>query len=102
MGSEDIVYVDPPYITSHVENGFVEYNAKVFAWEDQKRLARVADDLAKKGVVVAVTNADHPSIRRLYPADRFERIVLSRWSTMAAAANKRYATTEVLFLGGAR
>jgi len=91
----DVVYFDPPYTTAHSNNGFIEYNAKVFSWTDQERLARVALKLARRGVHVIVTNADHPSIRRLYPKP-FRARRLARWSTIAAAKGRRFPTTELL------
>lgn len=95
----DIVYFDPPYTTAHTNNGFIEYNAKVFSWEDQERLARVAAALVERGVTVVQTNADHASIRKLY-GQPFEVVALSRWSTIAASKKKRYPTTELLFKAG--
>jgi len=92
----DVVYFDPPYITGHTNNGFVEYNAKVFSWAHQQRLAEVARRLASASVHVLVTNANHPSIRALYRGD-FTAERLHRWSTIAASSGKRYPTTELLF-----
>jgi DNA adenine methylase len=95
----DVVYFDPPYITGHTNNGFVEYNADVFAWEDQARLARVAAELVARGASVAISNAVHPSITRLYRRHGvFRRIEIPRWSTMAGTPSKRYRTKEVLFV----
>jgi DNA adenine methylase len=102
--SGDIVYFDPPYITGHRNNGFVEYNAKVFSWSDQHRLRRTAERLVTRGVHVAISNGDHPSIRHLYESDnRFRIHVLRRQSTMASQANRRSARTELLVVstGGA-
>ncbi|HEX2051058.1 MAG TPA: Dam family site-specific DNA-(adenine-N6)-methyltransferase [Actinomycetota bacterium] len=96
----DIVYIDPPYIVSHTENGFVEYNARIFSWEDQKRLAAVATDLVKRGCHVLVSNADHASVRRLYArSSLFTPFRVSRWSTMAGASHRRFPTTELLLVG---
>lgn len=64
--SGDFVYLDPPYITGHTNNGFLKYNAHLFSWEDQRRLSRVAAELKDRGVSVLVSNADHPAVTDLY------------------------------------
>jgi DNA adenine methylase len=100
--SGDVVYFDPPYIVSHNNNGFVEYNAKVFSWADQRRLARISCDLVDRGVVVVVSNADHQAIHELYcRSGHLEARHLHRWSTIAGKANKRIKTTELVLVGGA-
>jgi DNA adenine methylase len=96
----DFVYLDPPYTTAHASNGFIEYNAKVFSWADQRRLARVAEKLVDRGVSVVVSNADHSSIIDCYTrSDRFEPRRIQRWSTIASRATKRFQTTEVVLVG---
>jgi DNA adenine methylase len=94
----DLVYLDPPYTVAHGNNGFVKYNAKIFSWEDQLRLARVANDLATKGCTVIVSNADHSSIRKLYKD--FATRVLERNSIIAASSEFRSCVTERLFYAG--
>jgi DNA adenine methylase len=98
-GPGDFVYFDPPYTTAHANNGFVEYNAMVFSWRDQRRLATVAAELVHRGVYVMVSNASHVSIRRLYPSSVFEMIRLPRESTIAASREHRFSTYEVLLIG---
>jgi DNA adenine methylase len=98
----DFVYFDPPYTTAHKNNGFVEYNAKVFSWRDQQRLAETVRELVHRGVNVMVSNADHPSITRLYgrvPGVRF--IKIDRWNTMAGDARKRFFGSELVAVAGA-
>lgn len=63
----DFIYLDPPYTVAHNQNGFVKYNAEVFSWPDQRRLAEMACNLANIGCKVIVSNADHGSIQKLYP-----------------------------------
>jgi DNA adenine methylase len=62
----DWVYLDPPYITGHQNNGFRKYNSRLFAWADQERLAQKAHELRQRGVFVLVSNGDHQAIRDLY------------------------------------
>jgi len=95
----DLVYFDPPYITSHQNNGFVEYNARVFSWSDQHRLFSAARRLVNRGVNVVISNGDHASIRNLYANDPVFRIyTLTRQSTMASRASQRFLTSELLIV----
>lgn len=93
--SGDLVFFDPPYVTAHNANGFVDYNERLFRWSDQVRLAQHATALAARGVHVIVTNADHPSLTRLYEGFATQR--LSRHSTMAGDSSKRTVTSELVF-----
>ncbi len=94
----DLVYLDPPYTVAHGNNGFVKYNAKIFSWQDQIRLAGVANDLAEKGCAVIVSNADHSSIRSLYR--KFTAVRIERSSIIAASSNFRARITECIFCAG--
>ena len=94
----DLVYLDPPYTVAHGNNGFIKYNAKIFSWEDQLRLARVAKELDAKGCTVIVSNADHSSIRKLYSG--FATTRLERNSIIAASSDFRSRVTERIFYAG--
>ncbi|MDW4571410.1 Dam family site-specific DNA-(adenine-N6)-methyltransferase [Microbacterium sp. M3] len=93
----DLAFIDPPYVTSHNNNGFIAYNEKIFSWSDQERLAAAARAAVSRGSYVLVTNAHHDSVTALYPD--FETIVLERSSTLAASKEKRGRTSEVLMIG---
>jgi DNA adenine methylase len=90
----DLVFLDPPYVTRHNNNGFVDYNELIFSWNDQIRVAGVANRLAAQGVHVLVTNAFHGEVLDLY--DGFHVKPLDRPSTIAASASKRGAVREAL------
>ncbi len=90
----DFIYLDPPYTVAHENNGFLRYNAKVFSWADQARLAETARALAARGCMVVITNACHSSIRTLYTGLR--QIIVSRPSRIAASAEHRRAVNELL------
>lgn len=93
-GKGDLVFFDPPYVTGHKNNGFVDYNEKLFSWHDQQRLATLAEALASKGAHVVVTNADHDSIRDLY--DGFQIRQFARHSTLAGSSEHRRQVTELV------
>ena len=91
----DLLYADPPYTVAHNYNGFLKYNSKIFSWADQVRLEGSLRRAVRRGAVVYVSNADHPSIVDLYRNwPRSER--LERHSVIAGAAKARKATTELL------
>jgi len=98
-GDSDLVYLDPPYTVAHGNNGFVKYNAKIFSWDDQLRLAHVARELVARGCTVIVSNADHSSIRALYRD--FSVANFKRSSVIAASSAFRSRITECLFYAGA-
>ncbi len=91
----DVVYLDPPYTVAHGNNGFLKYNAKIFSWDDQTRLAKVAHTLADRGCSVVVSNANHPSIRKMY--QDFQDFEIKRHSVIAASSEFRRAITECVF-----
>ena len=90
----DLVYLDPPYVTRHNNNGFIDYNKTLFAWEDQKRLARRARQLAEAGAYVIVTNASHRDVMNLYRG--FTSRAISRSSTLASDPKCRARVNEVI------
>ncbi len=91
-GEGDLVFLDPPYASSKRREGFVDYNATLFTWEDQERLARVADRLSSAGAHVIVTNAYNTAIRALYPG--FREHALVRRSSLASDTRRRRPVAE--------
>jgi DNA adenine methylase len=90
----DWVYLDPPYITGHRNNGFLKYNAQLFTWADQKRLAQCAKNLTEKGVHVLVTNADHGRVVSLYAG--FYSYRLTRASLVGVRTSRGMVTEALL------
>ena len=93
-GQRDFIYFDPPYTSVHANNGFKQYNKRIFSWRDHQRLGSTAVALAKEGCRVLVSNANDDSIRQLYPD--FSSQVISRHSILAASPQYRRLTTELL------
>lgn len=92
----DLVYCDPPYTVAHNNNGFVKYNARIFSWSDQKRLAKECRRVADLGCYTIASNAAHGEIRRLYKG--FNVITISRPSVIAAASSARRTIEEYLLV----
>jgi DNA adenine methylase len=91
----DLVYLDPPYTVAHENNGFLKYNARIFSWGDQVRLAKVAHELVKRKCRVIVSNAHHTSVLKLY--SNFKLAVIERESVMAACSKFRRSIKECIF-----
>ena len=91
----DFVFFDPPYVTGHHNNGFRKYNAQLFSWECQERLKEVIASLTEKQVTVAMTNADHPSLRSLF--DSLHVTAVKRRSLINSSAASRGLVREALY-----
>jgi DNA adenine methylase len=94
----DFVFLDPPYVTSHNMNGFVDWNESLFSWDDQIRLASMAKKLVRRGANILITNADHPDVHELYRSFHYKK--LDRYSTLASDKTHRGTTSEAIFIGG--
>ena len=94
-GRKDFVFVDPPYTVMHNNNGFVKYNAKLFSWPDQARLAKAIKAASRRGAMVMISNADHPTVRTLYEGFGTHRS-LKRHSILAGDPAYRRSATELL------
>ena len=90
----DLIYLDPPYTVAHANNGFLKYNAKIFSWEDQARLADAVHRLKEKGCLIILSNAYHDSIRKMYKG--FTKKVVIRSSSIAASSAYRRYVEEII------
>lgn len=65
-GAGDFVYCDPPYAPLSNTANFTSYSQGGFSHKDQKSLARLARNAAKRGATVVISNHDTPYTRELY------------------------------------
>jgi DNA adenine methylase len=93
--ANDFVFVDPPYTVMHNNNNFVKYNARLFSWADQVKLASAVKKAARRGAAVMISNADHQSVRELYRGFGTHHRV-DRTSILAADLLHRRKTTELV------
>ena len=72
-----------------------KYNEVLFSWEDQTRLLNCLIRARARGAAVVVSNANHPSILKLYLG--VGRLVqIDRASVISGKATGRKVTSEVL------
>jgi len=62
----DFVYFDPPYVPLSKTSDFTSYTKMAFGLEDQKRLARVVNNLAKRGCYVMESNSSSDEIKDIF------------------------------------
>lgn len=91
----DLIFADPPYVTAHSQNGFLKYNEKLFSWDDQIRLMKCLCKAKKRGAHIVATNADTPSIRKLYEGS-FTIRTATRSSVIASSPANRGTSSELI------
>ncbi len=64
--SGDVVYCDPPYVPLSDTANFTSYGELPFGETQQRKLGQMAEALAKRGVVVVISNHDTPFTKELY------------------------------------
>ncbi|AMO32285.1 Dam family site-specific DNA-(adenine-N6)-methyltransferase [Lysinibacillus sphaericus] len=93
---DDFIFVDPPYTVNHNDNGFIQYNEKLFSWADQVRLCEALGRARDRGAKIIVTNANHESVRNLYEGHGFEYQIVSRFSGISSKAKGRKKYEEII------
>lgn len=94
----DLIFADPPYTVRHNSNGFIQYNEKIFSWDDQLRLLKSLSKAKDRGVKIIATNANHQSIVNLYIEQGFKIKEVSRYSSISASSKDRKQYGEIIIL----
>ncbi len=92
-----VYYADPPYW-----NGFTQYTAEGFGWNDQVLAADLADAFSQNGAHVICSNSDTPEVREIYEARGFTIHEVSRPGTSNSDGTKRARVGELLMVKEAR
>lgn len=97
--SGDLIFADPPYTVQHNQNGFINYNEKLFSWKDQERLALSLRRARDRGVQIVATNANHSSLVKLFRSHGFSTKSLSRFSSISGKGESRKQYEEIIIKG---
>lgn len=97
-GGGDLVYLDPPYDPLSETSHFTSYTRDGFGRDEQQRLGRVFERLARKAATVLLSNSDTEFVRRLYegldPRPSVDVVEMTR--SINAKASKRGPIAELL------
>jgi DNA adenine methylase len=95
----DVVYCDPPYLPIG-QTGFTAYAAGGFTERDQRDLAELAVECARKGIPVLLSNHDTPLARSLYSAADIRRIEVPRSISRDGTGRTKVGEVLALFTEG--
>jgi len=62
----DLIFVDPPYVTKSNESSFDMYSANQFDWNAQEELSQILESKNKEGSHIIITNINDKDICNLY------------------------------------
>ncbi len=62
----DLIFVDPPYITKSNESSFDMYSVNQFDWNAQEELSQILEAKNKEGSHIIVTNINDKDVCKLY------------------------------------
>lgn len=71
VGTNDLVYFDPPYVPLSASSSFTSYTSEGFDLSEQIKLRDVARELKRRGAHVLLSNSSAPLVSTLY-AEHFE------------------------------
>ncbi|ENA1762673.1 Dam family site-specific DNA-(adenine-N6)-methyltransferase [Yersinia ruckeri] len=95
-GAGDVVFCDPPYEPLPETEGFTNYAAGGFTFEDQCTLANELVHAHQRGARIVITNSAAPKIRELYESMNFTIHTLNARRSMSCKGNTRGAISDVI------
>jgi DNA adenine methylase len=72
----DFVYLDPPY-APETGTSFVGYTADGFTLENHAALFKLCNEMAGRGVKMAMSNADVPLVKDAFPSPAYQTKIIS-------------------------
>lgn len=92
----DLVFLDPPYTVTHNDNGFIQYNQKIFSIDDQYRLAKTINEIKEIGAHYILTNAAHHQIIKIFKGKDDNIVEIKRASLIGGKNAKRGKYAELI------
>lgn len=92
----DFVYFDPPYQPVSKTANFTSYTNSSFHFSDFKRLAKISNQLSKKGVNVLLSNSSSKQVLEMFAGKNWEIIKIEANRAINSNSNKRTGHFELL------
>jgi DNA adenine methylase len=93
--AKDFVYLDPPYVPLKAA-GFTKYHASDFSLEDHAKLAKVFDELVRRGCFVLMSNSLTEEVRDLYSKYWMHTVEVDAMRNINCKGELRQPVKEVL------
>ncbi len=94
-GPGDLVYLDPPYLSSGSKSSvFYAYQPRSFGEDEHRRLAEIFRDLDRRGCHLLLSNANNPQVHELY--EGFPIQIISTRRQVNCKPGKRKGWQEVI------
>ncbi|GGI91892.1 Dam family site-specific DNA-(adenine-N6)-methyltransferase [Legionella impletisoli] len=90
----DIVYCDPPYAPLNQDSNFTGYIGKQFGEKEQIMLAKLAEESAKLGITVIISNHDTDFTRHHYRHGEIKSFPVKR--SISCKSNRRINVNELV------
>lgn len=90
----DVLYCDPPYLSSENGDSFTAYRGDGFSLNDHLGLLEAALRAVRRGVKVAISNHDTPQTRELYRGWRLTPVAVRR--SIGAQVSSRRIVKELI------
>ncbi|MGV8162772.1 MAG: DNA adenine methylase [Candidatus Nanoarchaeia archaeon] len=74
----DFIYFDPPYYPLDNKPSFTTYHHDVFLDKEHEKLAKVFDELVKRGCNCMASNSDTDFVKKLYPKYSINTVMAKR------------------------
>jgi DNA adenine methylase len=94
----DFAYIDPPYVPISATASFTSYTKEDFGAEEQRELAALFSDAARRGVHQMLSNSDVPFVRNLYRGFKIQTVQARR--AINCDGSKRGTVNEVVVTSG--
>jgi DNA adenine methylase len=93
----DVVYCDPPYVPLSKTANFTSYSAGGFGQDQQVLLAKMANNLAAKGITVVISNHDTEFTRSAYQKASLSSFAVQRFISCNGASRQKAAEMLAIF-----